>query len=53
MGGEGGKSPGLAIQTELRTLPLGANSRQKSALVWAKPTPTLPTTIPWGIRSKL
>ena len=28
MGGEGGKSPELAIQTELRTLPLGANSHQ-------------------------
>jgi len=53
MGGEGGKSPELAIQTELRTLPLGANSHQKSALVWAKPTPTLPTAIPMGIRREL
>jgi hypothetical protein len=53
MGGEGGKSPELAIHTELLTLPLGANSHQKSALVWAKPTPILPTTIPRGIRSKL
>ena len=29
MGGEGGKSPELAIQTELRTLPLGANVKNR------------------------